>query len=483
MRFCGTRDSAPVKSASGRLARIVASEIAIPLTCQPRLFVTDNADGHSRNDAASISDPPHDSSVPNDAHANEHASNAGAGETIPSDDIHTRQSLSGQGDRSRSTTQHPTESERLALNAIVKFLHFQEEYERPRHRVRKILRRPFLLTDSLLEKLDQTIQREFSKLGCVPTVDAEVTFGLTESESFICLSDLIEYISPSAVPNRLDLRWYAMSGDGTVSRHIIELRFDTGESGWDKYERTHAFVQIKITSGLKEWCVVTKHNMEEHMHLTRIPSLYQCMNVFHDRTFCTIASIVIGFVFLMTAYSIAGRLDKGLSATEQVDNNYWSREREKAFIKETSEIESKMAALRAEQNAVLEKQTVHEQIGAAINVYYEKEMRPLEAELARIKKYYGPSDYVPVPTPRKSLVRKAIDSVQSVGLSHIFSWGALIVGLVLGQRFLPKLAPRSGIAIGSAAGRYADWENTFRFVVFTLIIGGICVPVLRAILL
>lgn len=54
-------------------------------------------------------------------------------------------------------------------------------------------------------------------------------------------------------------------------------------------------------------------------------------------------------------------------------------------------------------------------------------------------------------------------------------WGALTFA---GWKFLPLLAPRSTISIGLAANRVRRYRNTFSFVVFTLMIFGIILPII-----
>lgn len=60
-------------------------------------------------------------------------------------------------------------------------------------------------------------------------------------------------------------------------------------------------------------------------------------------------------------------------------------------------------------------------------------------------------------------------------------WGVLVVTAVLGFVFLPKLCPKSGINIGLAKHRYEDYENAFKLIVFTLLICGILIPIIRSI--
>jgi len=57
----------------------------------------------------------------------------------------------------------------------------------------------------------------------------------------------------------------------------------------------------------------------------------------------------------------------------------------------------------------------------------------------------------------------------------------LLVVASLGYLLYPKLVPRSGINVGLASKRYSEYENAFRFVVFTGVICGILIPAVRAI--
>ena len=72
-------------------------------------------------------------------------------------------------------------------------------------------------------------------------------------------------------------------------------------------------------------------------------------------------------------------------------------------------------------------------------------------------------------------------------ISHtVLSLGSALVlmfaVLVLGFWALPKLVPRSGVLIGLERTRWQQYENVFRFVIFTLGIGGIGVAIIVKIL-
>ena len=60
--------------------------------------------------------------------------------------------------------------------------------------------------------------------------------------------------------------------------------------------------------------------------------------------------------------------------------------------------------------------------------------------------------------------------------------GSLLIMVIiveLAYMWYPKLVLRAGINIGLASTRYASYENTFRLVVFGILLMGILLPILR----
>jgi len=54
----------------------------------------------------------------------------------------------------------------------------------------------------------------------------------------------------------------------------------------------------------------------------------------------------------------------------------------------------------------------------------------------------------------------------------------VMVTLVLSYRLLPKLVPRSGILIGLETQRFQEYQNVFKFIIFTILFGGLGVALL-----
>lgn len=57
-----------------------------------------------------------------------------------------------------------------------------------------------------------------------------------------------------------------------------------------------------------------------------------------------------------------------------------------------------------------------------------------------------------------------------------------VIALTAGMLILPKFVPKSCIAVGLAKRRYLEYENLFKFLIFTLGISGLLVPIIRALL-
>jgi hypothetical protein len=58
-------------------------------------------------------------------------------------------------------------------------------------------------------------------------------------------------------------------------------------------------------------------------------------------------------------------------------------------------------------------------------------------------------------------------------IAFIIPYGLLYAGHLAGSRYLGYLVPRSAISIGLSEKRYKDYLNVFRFIVFTVLVGGI----------
>lgn len=67
-----------------------------------------------------------------------------------------------------------------------------------------------------------------------------------------------------------------------------------------------------------------------------------------------------------------------------------------------------------------------------------------------------------------------------INLALSFGAGLIVMALTMltCYVFLPKLVPRSVIAVGLAKTRFLQYQNAFRFIVFTLIVSGIVLPIL-----
>jgi hypothetical protein len=55
-----------------------------------------------------------------------------------------------------------------------------------------------------------------------------------------------------------------------------------------------------------------------------------------------------------------------------------------------------------------------------------------------------------------------------------------VIVTIIGYKWYPKLVPRAEINIGLAATRYASYENTFRLVIYVIILSGLVLPFLRS---
>ena len=152
---------------------------------------------------------------------------------------------------------------------------------------------------------------------------------------------------------------------------------------------------------------------------SRIRGIYRPLLVFRNHNFVHIASLGLGLLVWLVYNNIASRLGGGEVA-----------EQRKSLVE-------KVEALPA----------IEEKFDAFIN------------------SVYGPSPPDPI-----------FEGVLVFAFGIILWASAMIIGFA----FLPKFVPRSGINIGLASGRYEEYENLFRLVVFTLLMSGIILPVLRS---
>ena len=362
----------------------------------------------------------------------------------------------------------------VAMRTIAGFLGLQQEFTSPRHRLKKRFPRPFLATESTLKKLDEIATGELARLGGEGAkFEVEVSIPGAESETFSELEELFK--STNKLPRSLSLQWQVIQTE-PISRNHIDVEFDTGASdSWLPVKEKPAGIYLSVGGREKDWCIVSKHKIEEQLDSTKVPALYRWLQIFENETVCFLGSYLVGIFLASVVWSASLSFTLAQSNQEFHDKQV---ERANELVSEyqdiQSDLEQKLKEVKAERDSIAQLSDSDEKVNRAIDLYYQSRVRDLESSISEAKESESDVEFPELES--SALFGKFIRSL----IPYFLGMVAIFAGHSLGQKLLPLLAPRSGIAIGNAVGKYADWENTFKFIIFTVLVCGMLIPLLRS---
>ncbi|GAB3886041.1 hypothetical protein [Spirosoma agri] len=283
----------------------------------------------------------------------------------------------------------------------------------------------FQVTDSQITKINKRIESLFMKFKDISTNDiffnGEVRFQDISTTTFDDLNELLDRAGDKKDPEKVTLKWHVFIKELLSNAEII-IEFNTekpllNESPqWFKYHV--ASMRIDVYSPASDWNELVFDELTPFVHTLKLAGMYKPLLMFKEKIVVDLFSYTIGVI----AWTIFNQFQ-----TIYKDN-----------LKSINDNKS--------ISRILEQKTIENKFSEFIKIYFN----------------HKPIDSI-------------TDAIFSVGVGLTIFYTTYIVSTSL----LPKLVPKSGINIGLSKHRYDNWENGFKLGIFTFLISGILLPIIR----
>ncbi|MFC1539736.1 hypothetical protein ACFL6H_09955 [Candidatus Latescibacterota bacterium] len=315
--------------------------------------------------------------------------------------------------------QTPSISPDQVISGIIDLVHRVGFEDKSSVRKAKTLPFAFVLHQEAIDKIEQYVTSRLELLETIPaktlTFEGKVGYADMTSLAFPSLQELLQHAGDRKSPTDLTLRW------GTLLA-VPPLMM--------------AFVTVKFHTNIRK-----ETETLELLHFPIAHIEYEVGGVTNDWVECTTADIEPIFDSI--------RL-KGIYKPLLIFRNRaivhvlsWSL----AFLVEIATIESIGRLFRHESKTNI----LQEILGTNdILLKFDRYMQYIMSE------------------------RSFFEPIIVIGSGILL----LLVTAIAGFHLLPKLVPRSGILIGLEKSRFQVYENTFKYIIFTLLFGGLGVAIL-----
>lgn len=284
----------------------------------------------------------------------------------------------------------------------------------------------FKIGESILRRLDSRVKEMLTAGaplgGSDVQLTSEVRFPDLSTERFYGIDDLLEKAGDKKDPERLRITWQQFTQEPVGNRMRIEVVFTTEKPLKTQelalLEFPLASMDLAVQGPDSQWVESTFDHLVPFFETSRIRGIYRPLLLFRNRLVVHIASWSIGFIGWILYHEAIRNMRRAEAGPVRQD-----------FV-----------------DRVKSQQSIEEKF----DVY--------------VDHLYGPSE------------------ANSLYETLFVLAGGLIIYLTVfafSMLLLPKLVPRSGINIGLAKSRYDQWENGFRLVVFSVLLSGILIPLIR----
>jgi len=284
----------------------------------------------------------------------------------------------------------------------------------------------FKVTEEKLKKLDKRIREQISKL---PSFDnfkiqfsGSVRFSDITTNRYTDLEELIEKAGDQKDPVCLDLKWHYFLSEPVGSTAEIIISFTTEKplevEELGLLDFPVASMDLDVSAPIPEWVDSTFNILASFLDSSRIRGIYKPLLIFRNKAFVSICSYSLGILAWVSYIQILNKIKR-----DNINPSY---------------------------KTIADKITMNKSIETKFDAF--------------VNEFYGPG-----------LDSSILENVISIAAGLIL-W---ITFIIIGYLFFPKLIPRSGINIGLARGRYNDYENVFKLLVFTILLSGVIIPLLR----
>ena len=286
---------------------------------------------------------------------------------------------------------------------------------------------PFVVDEEFIRKLDRRVREWLDQAGILSgrtiSVLGEIRFQDLSTSRYATLDELLDKAGDRRDPESMTIEWSAALQQPLASTAKIEAvftmekPFQVAELGW--FDFPVANMELEIAGPDRQWVEHTFNELDPFFTSVRLGGMYRPLLMFRNQTVVHFFSWLSGFYAMMWVF---------------------------AFFE---------AMRRPEVNA-----TRQSQIDRIVN------QPTAEAKIdSFVREVYGPVKDSPI---------------FDVMWLFIAALLAQAIITIIGYKWYPKLVPRAGINIGLAATRYASYENTFRLVVYVIILAGFVLPLIRS---
>jgi hypothetical protein len=298
--------------------------------------------------------------------------------------------------------------------------------EMRRYKREQILYFPFFITDSQLEELAKDI---IKALGSVPTLEGidfvgTVLFDDLSSQRFDDFEQFLDRAGKRKDPLGIKLSWnkYAIDSNGEVISGQIELSFTTekrlktGRSNQDSIPRSK--IEVIVSGSDQRWVDQLFDDMVPMVKTTAHGGMMRPLWIFQNTSVVSSISAVLAVTTIVYILNFAQKRNLLDNQEEQV--------RVLKLIKNSKDIGYQLS-------------------------------------------HYVTWALTPKPFPIAEFI---------IAIVLVFFVGASIFATA--EKLLPLLTPSSAVAIGTAKRRALSGIDVFKFIFFTLILGAVVIPLVKA---
>ena len=328
----------------------------------------------------------------------------------------------------------PTSFNDSKATRVVKLLSRLTADQVDKYRRGQVLMFPFLVTDEDVRTFDSEITRNFDDLKINAQTDfiGEVRYSDLSTQRFSSFDEFIEKAGKRRDPERISVKWSKfeiekygepMSGEVEII-FSTEQRLDTERADPDVIHR--ATVELSVSGSEQRWVDQLFEDLLPSLRTTAHGGYLKPLWVFRNPYVVQVLGLLFGYMSMIWAKNL-------LANKRTVDSKGEKTEKALSFIKDITSAPS---------------------IEEKFDIY--------------VTRLYTPST-----------------SFNNSTSEEIWSFVVLVTAFlsmyIAARYLLPKLTPNSSIAIGVAKRRAQVTLDTFKFLVFSILVAGFVIPAIRGI--
>jgi len=281
---------------------------------------------------------------------------------------------------------------------------------------------PFEADESFIRKIQQEIVEHIDSDKIV--FEAKVAFDDLSSVVYDSFDDFLRKAANQRDPERAILSWSTFSINGQcASAKSVEIKFITEKKLVNEDSSPgdihHSVICLTVMGSNASWVDSTFNNVEPFVKETKIAGMYRPLWIFRSKFYVQITSWIIAMSSWAISFNLIGRI---------------------LFSKEDSN--------KNQLDIILESVDLNNKIDTLSTAILKIENSPWWDSIVYL----------------------------------LGSFFVMAVMYIIGLCLLPKLSPRSCIVIGLNTVRFKRYINTFKFVIFNLMVLGLISPLIIALI-